>query len=167
MQTPPVGQTLLDADPLGGPPGCWPPGRPPGRADPLGCRSPLGRLLPPVGQTPLPGYVNKRAVRILLECILVFECEYGGYISNLPHSYTLRGAIKHFSRLWRWIFVLFVVIFDANISLCYQKIPIFMEKNKAWVVTWMSKICGYCPNISYIRVFLKQTKLAIMAIMAL
>ena len=53
-EPPGVGQTPLDADPLGL-------GRPPLDADPT----------PKVGQTPLPDTVNKRAVRILLECILV------------------------------------------------------------------------------------------------
>ena len=54
-EPPRVGQTPLDADPLGL-------GRSPSLdADPT----------PKVGQTPLPDTVNKRAVRILLECILV------------------------------------------------------------------------------------------------
>ena len=55
-EPPGVGQTPLDADPLGL-------GRPPLDADPT----------PKVGQTPLPDTVNKRVVRILLECILVLK----------------------------------------------------------------------------------------------
>ena len=51
---PGVGQTSLDADPLG-----WPD---PPDADPPG-----------VWQIPPPDTVNKRSVRILLECILVVE----------------------------------------------------------------------------------------------
>ena len=64
MQTPRVGQTPLDADPLGlgrPPPGLGRPmglGRTPLDADPQRLRRP-------------PDTVNKRAVRILLECILV------------------------------------------------------------------------------------------------
>ena len=84
---PGVGQTSLDADPpgLGRPPldadpQGWadPPWMqtPQGWVDPPGCRPPSGLGRPPWMQTPWldrppPHTVNKRAVRILLECILV------------------------------------------------------------------------------------------------
>ena len=81
-QTPLVGQTPLDATPAVGRPGEWtdpPPGcrslqlgRPPAMQTPphpqLGRPSPVGQTPPPP-----PEYVNKRAVRILLECILVIH----------------------------------------------------------------------------------------------
>ena len=72
-QTPQVRQTPLDADPRG-----WadPQARQTpwmqtsrGWADPPGCRP------PGLGRPPPPNTVNKRAVRILLECILVFSAK--------------------------------------------------------------------------------------------
>ena len=77
-----IGQTPLDANPLAdlGGVGQTPPGEPPGGPHPLSrphpaCRPPPDADLPwmkphPPSPSP-PRYVNKRAVRILLECILV------------------------------------------------------------------------------------------------
>ena len=67
---PGIGQTPPDADPpgLGRPPRCRLPW---GWADP----PPQGWADPPDADAP-PNTVNKRAVRILLEFILVFKCEH-------------------------------------------------------------------------------------------
>ena len=55
-----VGQTLLDADPVDRPPRCRPP-----------------RQNPPTPQADPAGYITKRVVRILLECILVLAHGFG------------------------------------------------------------------------------------------
>ena len=97
MQTPsPWMQTssLLDADPP--PPRCRPPSpwmqtpqpldadppprsRPHPDADPLPlrCRPPWKHTPSPQKQAPSPDTINKRAVHILLECILVCMCDHG------------------------------------------------------------------------------------------
>ena len=55
--------------------GSPPTGTPPGRYTPQQIH-PLGRYIPPGRYTPIPPHprVNERAVRILLECILVIRC---------------------------------------------------------------------------------------------
>ena len=101
MQTPPglgrppgcrlpprVEQTPLDADPpgLADPPGCRPSklGRsPPGCRSPWVGQNPQGWADPPGYRPPPPDTVNKWAVRILLECILV--CSYGYLHQNFQH----------------------------------------------------------------------------------
>ena len=78
-------QTLPGCRPPGRPPRCRPPRRrlpPPQMQTPPGCRPP--RQSPPI-QPPTPDtrYINKQAIRILLECILVFPGA-GEYMVTLP-----------------------------------------------------------------------------------
>ena len=73
-QTPPGADTPLGSD--------TPQSRPPLRRHPLGANTPLG--VDPPAQSMLGDTVNARAVRILLECNLVYNCLTAGSLTFHP-----------------------------------------------------------------------------------